>query len=1078
MPEFFSNNRVALKRNPQKIGTITGKTGKRSDPKSIKYQVTYDDGTSIWITADAADHFELLPPPPPLFNAGDMVSLRRTPDKVGVIMRWQRLPDGNVQYEVFFPDGKSLYPETSLRSATPVDNTPKVTDGSKFLRDMALIKRKSNLSDTLYSYRASRTKVEPYQFKPAIKFFESPNQRLLIADEVGLGKTIEAGIIYLELNARSEMKRVLVVCPSGLREKWRRELLERFGEEFVILDSGRLRELLDRYAQYGDADIKGIVSIETIRSPAIADKIEDLGIGFDLVIIDEAHHMRNSGTRTNSIGRALSSVSDAVLMLSATPIQLHSDDLFHLLQILDEGQFEDRQEFAQLLEPNVCINQACQTLSTDPSSFPKALNILRQVEDTTQSRRYTGNPLYDNICKRLQETPNPDYIDVVETQRSLQQINTFAPILNRTTKREVGTGIVRRPTVIGVTLTPEERNFYESVLEFSRKQNEAFSNSNVSFASVQRERQAASCITAAREYILESLDDPKTDLQIEASNTDLDEYDDETQANLADLQQACASLGETDSKLEAFMSALNELRSESPNSKVIVFAFFKRTLEYLRRSLNAPNSPYSGSVYMIHGDVKREDRGAIIDAFERSEGFGILLLSEIGSEGMDFQFCDTVINYDLPWNPMRVEQRIGRVDRYGQQSESVRVYSLVLNDTIEDRILKRLYERINVFVESIGDIETILGEQIQTLQREIFRARLTPEEENALLETNLLAIESRQLQSKEFEQTRDSLMGQDVIFQQEFDERESSGKFISGVEIKALVQEFISEACPRSSLRSESRDPNIFKLYAEDDLQNKMLGLGHPPAITAPLMQKCRNSKGVRVTFDGELGLQRPLLELLNLQHPLVMAANKHFAPQKEVDPLFRLASATASTEQPDMAGEYAFFIYLVRGTGAERLSSLAPIVIRLDTQERAEDIERRLLGSLQNAEYRSVLPSFEWRDLADISAAYFADYRDALQAKIESRNNAIIDSRIAGLRQTSAAKVSRWRDALSQAESTNIQNMRRGQINREPARLQAKIDDLEAERDVDISGNLALAGYIRYVSNPLLIPTDHSPLQ
>ena len=560
MPEFFSNNRVALKRNPQKIGTITGKTAKRSDPKSIRYQVTYDDGTSTWITADAADHFELLPPPPPVFKEGDMVSPRRTSEKLGLIQRSQRLPNGNVQYFVFFGAGdQGWYAETNLRSATPVDNTPKVTDGSKFLRDMVLIKIKSNLSDTLYSYRASRTKVEPYQFKPAIKFFESSNQRLLIADEVGLGKTIEAGIIYLELNARADMKRVLVVCPSGLREKWYRELLDRFGEEFEILDSGRLRERLDRYAQYGDVvGIKGIVSIETIRSPAIADRIEDLGIGFDLVIIDEAHHMRNPGTRTNSIGKALSSVSDAVLMLSATPIQLHSEDLFHLLQILDEGQFEDRQEFAQLLEPNVYINQACQALSTDASSFANALKILRQVEDTTQSRRYTGNPLYDNICKRLQETPNPDYIDVVEIQRGLQQINTFAPILNRTTKREVGTGIVRRSKVIDVTLTPEERNFYESVLEFSRKQNEAFSNSNVSFASVQRERQAASCITAAREYILGAIDDPKTDLQIEASNTDLDEYDDETQANLADLQQACASLGETDSKLEAFMNALSE----------------------------------------------------------------------------------------------------------------------------------------------------------------------------------------------------------------------------------------------------------------------------------------------------------------------------------------------------------------------------------------------------------------------------------------------------------------------------------------------------------------------------------------
>ena len=1069
MPEFHYCDRVTLKGNPQKIGTITRKTRGR---KEIIYEVTFDT-QEVRSFSSTADRLELVPPPPPIFKVGDQVSQSTMPEKTGVIVQSQPLSRsiGN-QYMVFFgADDQGWYAESSLRSATPEDDTPKGTDGSKFLRDMALIKIKSNLSDTLYSYRASRTKVEPYQFKPAVKFLQSPNQRLLIADEVGLGKTIEAGIIYLELNARADMKRVLVVCPSGLREKWKDELLNRFGEEFEILDSGQVARALDRYAQYGDAvGIKGIVSMETIRGRQIADKIEDIGIGFDLVIIDEAHHMRNSGTRTNNIGKTLSSVSDAVVMLSATPIQLRSEDLFHLLQILDEGQFEDSHEFAQLLEPNVYINQACQALSTDPSSFADALNILRQVEDTTQSRRYTANPLYDNICARLEEATKTDYIDVVEIKRELQQINTFASILNRTTRREVGTGRVRRPKVIDVTLTPEELNFYENVLEFSRKQSEEAPHS---FTIIQTERQAASCIIAAREYILGSIDNPKTDLQIEASNTELVEDDDDAQGDLADLREACADIGETDSKLKAFMNALSELRSESPNSKIIVFAFFKRTLEYLRRSLNAPNSPYSGSVHMIHGGVKREDRSAIIDTFRQSDGFGILLLSEVGSEGMDFEFCDTVINYDLPWNPMKVEQRIGRVDRYGQEAESVRVYSLVLKDTIEDRILKRLYERINVFAESIGDIETILGEQIQTLQREIFRARLTPDEENALLETNLRALEFNRLESQEFEKNRDRLMGQDIIFQQEFKDRESGGKFISASEIKALVQEFIDEACPHSSLRSNRNNDRIFNLCAENDLQRSILGLGHPHAIMEPLLTKCRNtarrSLGFPITFDGEFlhhlqnkretRKERTNIELLNLQHPVVMAANKHFDAKREVDPLFRLANAV-STDQPQMAGEYAFFIYLVRGTGAEPLSSLAPIVIRLDTKERATDVEDHILASLQNAQYRNALPSFEWRDLADISAAHFAEYRYALQAKIESRNNAIIDSRIAGLHQTSAAKISRWRDTIA------IPNILRGRIANEEFRLQTKIGELEVKRSVVISGNLALAGYIRYVSS------------
>src|SRR5262249_48172083 len=129
---------------------------------------------------------------------------------------------------------------------------------------------------------------------------------------------------------------------------------------------------------------------------------------------------------------------------------------------------------------------------------------------------------------------------------------------------------------------------------------------------------------------------------------------------------------------------------------------------------------------LVNGNVPPPTRAAIIDRFRDDPKVRVLLSSEVGSEGLDFQFADTLFNYDLPWNPMRVEQRIGRIDRYGQQSDKVRIYSLFLQDTIESRILERLYLRIGIFEDSVGDLEPILGPLTHEITKDIFLGRLTP----------------------------------------------------------------------------------------------------------------------------------------------------------------------------------------------------------------------------------------------------------------------------------------------------------------------------------------------------------------
>lgn len=1059
MPTFKTRDQVRLKADSARTGYIYS-IGVRNETYGVRM---HDADVTEWHDADA---LELIPIGEPLFNVTEMVRLRTNLAQRGPILESEYQQSG-FQYRVFFPNNPGWYPETSL---LPIDDTPRAIDGNKFLRDLALVKLQSNLSDTLYSYRASRTNVEPYQFKPAIKFFESPNHRLFIADEVGLGKTIEAGIIYLELKARNDdLKRVLVVCPSGLRYKWKDEMFRRFGEEFTVIENtSQLRERLNSYKEFGDAvRFKAIVSMETIRRKQINDLIDEVGLTLDLVIIDEAHHMRNSDTLTHMVGRTLSSASDSLLMLSATPIQLRSEDMFNQFRILNEGDFEDFQVFEQLREPNIHINRASQALSTDQSSYAPALEELRKVEKTVQKERYVKNPFYLNICERLANPTAPGHKELVGLRRDLQQINTFAPVFNRTTKRDVASGVMRVAHVINVDLSDEEKSFYDAVMEYSLQQSGIL-------ASIQRERQVASCMSAAREYFADLVEDPAVDIYAESSDPDIVREEDEVEGSFQEsvdgLKGTGNQIGNTDSKLAKFLEAMKELRKESPDSKVLVFATFRRTIDYLRRSLNAPSSTFAGAVHMIHGGVPQQERLQIIDRFKASNGFGILLLSEVGSEGMDFQFCDTVFNYDLPWNPMRVEQRIGRVDRYGQKSERIRVYSLVLNDTIEKRILERLYDRINVFEESIGDLEVILGNAIYELQREVFQAKLTPAEQERRTEVMLSSIEFKRKQAEEFSEEQDRFMGQDIIFQQQFEEMRTGGRFISEAEVKALVEEFLNEACPDSSLMPNPRNTHLFSLRGRQDLRSKIRGgnlsVTFPPSIMAPLNERLQNPRGFPVTFDGEAALGNPLLELLNLQNPIVVAARDHFASQSVLDiqPIVRLGSAIVTSDDPQSVGEYAFFIYWVRGSGAERLSSLIPIVIRLDTEQRAEHIEGSLLASLQQAEYQSAIPvDYDWEELARISRGYFTEYSDNLRSESETRNNALIDTRIANLSQTSSAKVNRWRQLLAEASDANIQRMRRSQISNEGARLLARINEEEAKRGVDLGGNLVLAGYIRY---------------
>ena len=453
-----------------------------------------------------------------------------------------------------------------------------------------------------------------------------------------------------------------------------------------------------------------------------------------------------------------------------------------------------------------------------------------------------------------------------------------------------------------------------------------------------------------------------------------------------------------------------------------------------------------------------------------------MLLSEVGGEGLDFQFCDTVVNYDLPWNPMKVEQRIGRIDRYGQNSESIRIYSFFLKDTIEDRILERLYERIGIFEESIGDMEVILGEEISKLQRQIFRSSLTESEQREQAEAIAQSIEFKQKEEDQFRENQEQLMGQDLVFGQQFDEFRNSGKVIAPAELEALVSELLREYFPRVRLMTRQNErffirPNV---VFRDEIRNYMIRNRYPLPIQQQLVQRL-GGRGFTFTFNGEAAHNNPNLELLNIRHPIISLAKDKFSSIiTEIPPLSRMGSAVNETEDSSKIGEFAFFIYLISNDSSHKFSSLTPIVVDINSADRREDIEQDILADLQNAHFGSYLPEeADWEFLDEMAFEYFSEYQSALEAETKRRNNALVDMKIAAIKRTASARVNRFSRLLEDASDERIRRMRQGQITRSDAERDIQIAEEEQNRAIAMNGDLVSAGYIRYDLSQMLTLTE-----
>ena len=585
--------------------------------------------------------------------------------------------------------------------------------------------------------------------------------RILIADSVGVGKTIEAGIILKELQARNELENVMIICPKPLvtERKWELEM-KRFDEDFIPLKGEELRQIISDTDRDGEWPVrygKTIVPYSILDSRAYEgekDKkkhtfgLKDLDPAphFDLVIVDEAHHIRNGSMEKEKAFeykcvKYFCDHADAVIMLTATPLQTSDDDLFTLLNVLRPDMVLDKPTFNMMARPNGHVSACASIIRRAGENWKEeALEELKGILETQWGENViAANPTYASMIQTLQQEKitREERVKLISDVESLHSFNSM---LNRTRRKDIQDFCIRRPFTLAVEFTPAQQELHDELLRFEQNALMQLHGDarSIPFMMSTIKRQAASCIFGLAphvRYLIERRfqqieDDPDNEMpgfEFTGANASALEALAEKLLDMAD------HLPEEDPKFEQMMSAIKEKQSLE-NNKIIIFSTFRFTLRYLKDKLKAAGL----RIEQVDGSVKDIMRQELRARFELpkedKDAIDILLFTEVGSEGLDYQFCDMMINYDLPWNPMKIEQRIGRIDRRGQRSETVSIYNMITDGTVDADIYYRCLMRIGIFESSIGECEEILGDIATQIDQIVVDSSLTDEERKEKLE--------------------------------------------------------------------------------------------------------------------------------------------------------------------------------------------------------------------------------------------------------------------------------------------------------------------------------------------------------
>jgi SNF2 family DNA or RNA helicase len=614
----------------------------------------------------------------------------------------------------------------------------------------------------------------PHQIRAFQRMYDNWPPKLLIADEVGLGKTIEAGLLLRQAWLAGRAKRVLILAPKAVLRQWQIELREKFNLNWPIYDGKRLvwypsPAMRGRDWQLAESDKWHsqpfvIASSQLMRREGRAEQLL-AAEAWDVVVLDEAHHARrrSGGTgpdvRPNKLLRLMRSLKDrtqGLMLLTATPMQVDPIEVWDLLNLLGLPSQWTESAFLRFFNLVEQPNPSAEAVDDLARLFQAAEAQYGSISTDEAVRFCSGSRLRANrLLRALRDIANVPRRQLENTDRkaaiALVRANTpVRRLVSRHTREllrkyykagKITTPIADRQVKDEfIRMTPEERSLYEQIEDYiSNTYNRASEKERtaVGFVMTIYRRRLASSFWALEETLnghLEAIkkgDDDKV-----GRGLDDDVFDSEVDDELLDTDEAAALEHEAltfeersavedlirrikalppDSKLEKLRSVLEETRNTGYD-RVMVFTQYTDTMDFLRDELSR-NSTVRLMCYSGRGGEIRSADGTwrVISRDDAKRRFregqaDVLLCTDAAAEGLNFQFCGALVNYDMPWNPMRVEQRIGRIDRLGQENPIIRIVNLHYDDTVETDVYKALRSRIGLFERVVGKLQPILSQ--------------------------------------------------------------------------------------------------------------------------------------------------------------------------------------------------------------------------------------------------------------------------------------------------------------------------------------------------------------------------------
>jgi len=1018
------------------------------------------------------------------YKIGEIVALKADTSRKGPIIEILPQVQSQNRYKVFHSlDDIGEYLEDQIMF--PINKVDREEMGLKpeeFLVRLNALRLSYPQIDSIYALHAARINFISFQFKPLLRFLRSDQPRLLIADDVGVGKTIEAGLILRELQSRQELKNILILCPKALVKKWQVEM-RRFDEEFRPLTAEILRYCLkETYLDNGSWPSqysRSIVNLELMRREEYLVGTEGrkphhglLTLNpppqFDLLIVDEAHHLRNPDRNTHQLASFLCGISDKVIFLTATPMQMGSKNLFTLLNLLRPDQFIDEKLFEEMIAPNKYLNQAIRHVRTkkpDGLWQSAAHDELDKAVNTQWGRSsLIHDPRFSEWLTQIDAIRTDD--ERIKFMRDMEDIHTLAHTMNRTRRRDIGAFTIRVPFTISVPFTEEHQRLYDAIISFRKEVLKLSHDPNIIKLIIDTlERQAASCLPGLLPMLEIFIKNGKF-----TSVTDVSDSDDETKIpnfiieKARELKIIASSIQGDDPKLENFLNIVSETVNSKGPGKILVFSFFLHTLSYLEKNLI--NKGYR--VAVVNGHVDDEMREDLRDRFrlnrESPDAIDILLSSEVGCEGLDYEFCSRLVNYDIPWNPMRIEQRIGRIDRYGQKAEKVQIYNFITPGTIEERIFFRCFDRLNIFKDTVGDMEDVLGDLTESLTQATLDINLTPEqaEEKAMqLADNAIRLieEQRRLEKESTE-----LLGLDSAFQEEIENIQKEGRFVTPEEVQQIIDLYLKAKCQNAVIMSDSDQNKQVKLRANKEDRGKLLeDLRKLKRQDRQISEFAHwlegNDPFLTMTFDQEIAQEHRKIPFITPIHPLTKMAISYWNGFKE--PLFTRLEVKDNETKP---GSYVFAYYLWETVSLSPGIRLISLVYDLNEGGIENSLSERLSKVLKEAQFIERPVSLS-KDLLKQTLQNLEEFIHEKRFKeVENLieiNNQLAKRQLASLNMYYQRRVARVSEEIKSATNERIRRMKESEHDRIHREWENKQQKIEERKSADIISQRVAYGII-----------------